>query len=107
LCAVLLLLLWSLRLYGQPVAVTNQVLELDGTNSYVQLPPHIFDELTEATVELWVKWDRFGPGDALAFCFGDEGQSMFIGNHEGSTRLKFALYDTDGVRHPLGGRLGG
>jgi len=90
---------------AQPAVPTapNHVLELDGTNSYVQLPPHIFDDLTEATVELWVKWDRFAPGDALAFCFGEEGQSMFMGNPGPSTRLKFALYDRAGARHPAGG----
>ena len=32
---------------------------LDGTNSYVELPPGIFNDLTNATVEGWVKWDSF------------------------------------------------
>src|SRR5437867_2423187 len=38
----------------------NRVLELDGKESYVLLPSDIFNEQTEATVEGWVKWDRFG-----------------------------------------------
>jgi signal transduction histidine kinase/DNA-binding response OmpR family regulator/ligand-binding sensor domain-containing protein len=85
-------------------ARVSKVLELDGTNSYVQLPPHIFDELTEATVELWVKWDGFwGPNDALAFCFGEEHQGMFVAIDSASTKLKFALYDRAGVRHPAAG----
>ena len=104
LCAVLLVLVWSLRLGAQ--TTTNHVLELDGTNSYVQVPPHIFDDLTEATVEMWVKWDRFGPGDALAFCFGEENKGMFIGNDGPRAELKFALYDATFARHPIGGGAG-
>jgi PAS domain S-box-containing protein len=44
-----------------PVSATtaNRVLMLDGTNSYVELPPSIFNDLTNATVEGWVKWDGF------------------------------------------------
>jgi hypothetical protein len=36
---------------------TNGVLQLDG-KSYAELPPHIFQELTEATIEGWIKWER-------------------------------------------------
>src|SRR5262245_27165947 len=39
---------------------TNYVLELDGTGGYVELPPNIFNDLEEATVEAWVRWDEFG-----------------------------------------------
>src|SRR4051794_2108558 len=31
-------------------AAINHVLELDGTNSYVELPPNIFSNLTQATI---------------------------------------------------------
>ena len=34
-----------------PLAAQNRVLELNGQESYVQLPGHIFDGLEEATVE--------------------------------------------------------
>jgi len=54
-------LLAAFSLGAQPSAspATNRVLELDGTNSFVELPPGIFNELDEATVEGWVKWERF------------------------------------------------
>ena len=44
-----------------PMSATtaNRVLMLDGTNSYVELPPGIFNDLTNATVEGWIKWDSF------------------------------------------------
>ena len=42
-----------------PVLAQNRVLELDGKGSYVELPPHAFDGLEEATVEAWVQWGDF------------------------------------------------
>ena len=44
----------------------NHVLELDGTGGYVELPPNIFNDLDEATVEAWVRLDDFsGTGKRL------------------------------------------
>src|SRR5262245_13173182 len=95
------LLVHPARLYAQSAASTNHVLELDGTNSFVELPPHIFDGLPALTVEAWVKLDGFyGPGDALFFCFGDENQGLFVGNDSNTPLVKFALYDRSGERHP-------
>jgi signal transduction histidine kinase/DNA-binding response OmpR family regulator/ligand-binding sensor domain-containing protein len=92
------------NLHAQTVSTTNYVLDLDGTNSYVELPPKMFDGLPALTVEAWVRWDGFyGPGDALFFCFGDENQSFFVGNDSNTSQLKFALYDLGGGRHPLQG----
>jgi len=34
-CAVLLVLLGSIRIHGQPVAVSNHVLELDGNGIFI------------------------------------------------------------------------
>jgi hypothetical protein len=48
--ALFLLLAQPSPLPAQP-ASPNRVLELDGTNSFVQLPANIFDSLTQATVE--------------------------------------------------------
>ena len=44
-----------LPLLVSSVLAQNRVLELDGQQSYVHLPGHIFDDLEEATVEAWVK----------------------------------------------------
>jgi len=38
---------------------TESILELDGANSWVELPPDVFNGLEEATVESWVKWGDF------------------------------------------------
>src|SRR5207247_2635313 len=57
-------------------ADTNRVLQLDG-KSYLELPPNIFKELTEATIEAWIKWDRLVPGADL-FDFGIYNSEMWI-----------------------------
>jgi len=68
----------------------NRVLELDGNGSYVELPPNIFNDLTEATVEGWVMWDRIGKWSRF-YGYGDEGHSLSIGNRDNSTDLRFQL----------------
>src|SRR5262249_25126358 len=78
-------------------------LSLDGTNSYVELPPNIFNELNEATVEAWMKLDRIGSQDSTLFSFGSEEHDMFVSTHDDTARLKFVIYDAVGVRHGWGG----
>src|SRR5690242_11351868 len=56
------LLLSVVPLLAQSSA-TNYVLELDGASGYVELPPSIFNDLDEATVEAWVKWRSFPATD--------------------------------------------
>ena len=68
------------------------VLYLDGTGAYVQLPPNIFDRLTNVTVEAWVKWERFNNW-AHVFDFGREKNAILIQNEETSSTLHFTIYD--------------
>jgi len=66
-CGIFLLLFAQVcPLFAQPAA-TNHVLELDGNGSYVELPPNIFNNFDEATVEAWVKWRSFAIGDSSRF----------------------------------------
>ena len=77
---------------AQPAApASNHVLELDGTNSYVELPPNIFANLTQATVEVWAKWDAF-QNHSRVLEFGATMQSMCLMNHATSADLRFNLY---------------
>jgi hypothetical protein len=87
LCA--LLLLSAIR----TAADRNCVLELDGGNRYVQLPPYIFDTLQEATVETWVRWDAWSPYSQW-FAFGAEDQWRAMGvNHAAEVPvLQFFMY---------------
>ena len=69
----------------------NRVLELDGNGSYVELPPNIFRSLTQATVEVWAKWDSFRAYSRI-FDFGAYWQSMSMFNHANLPDLRFNLY---------------
>ena len=77
----------------------NRVLELDGNGSYVELPPNIFTNLTEATVELWAKWDSF-PNYSRVFDFGASYQSMNVFNHARTPDLRFNLYPRNAQKDP-------
>jgi hypothetical protein len=77
----------------------NRVLELDGNGSYVELPPNIFRDLTEATVEVWAKWDRF-QSYSRVFEFGASWQSMSVFNHDRLPDLRFNLYPQPAQNNP-------
>ncbi len=75
--------------------VTNRVLELDGMNSYLELPPNIFNNLDEATIEAWVKWERLGgPGWNRVFNYGSAGHDLSIGTKDSDT-LWFVFVDAN------------
>jgi hypothetical protein len=67
------------------------VLELDGNASYVELPPNIFTNLTEATVEVWARWDSLR-NYSRVFDFGAAYQAMNLFNHARTPDLRFNLY---------------
>lgn len=77
----------------------NRVLELDGNGSYVELPPNIFQNLTEATIEAWAKWDRFNNYSRI-FEFGAPWQSMSVFNHDRNNDLRFNLYPRRARENP-------
>jgi hypothetical protein len=56
----------------------NRVLELDGTGRYVELSPNIFNDLDEATIEVWVRWDDFGGSLKRVFNYDDALRDMSI-----------------------------
>jgi hypothetical protein len=75
----------------QFASAQNRVLELDGNGSYVELPPDIFTNLTEATVEVWARWSSFRTYSRV-FDFGAAYQSMSVFNHANTPDLRFNLY---------------
>ena len=89
-CALALLALMSLvSLSTCAAAATNQVLYLDGKDSFVALPPNIFNDLTEATVEGWVKWESLEQSTDF-FDFGQDQQEMLVGVR-GNKTLQFKI----------------
>ena len=88
---------WSfLLLVGLPSTLNsqpgspNRVLELHGEGDYLELPGNIFNELTEATVEGWVKWERWGNW-ARFFDFGKMDQAMNVTQQGRSNDLEVEL----------------
>ncbi len=67
-----------------------KVLDLDGNGSYVELPPNIFSNLNEATIEGWVKWDSTGYYPRF-WNFGGTSASQEVGLAEGGTDLLFGF----------------
>jgi signal transduction histidine kinase/DNA-binding response OmpR family regulator/ligand-binding sensor domain-containing protein len=77
-------------LNSQP-AFTNHVLDLDGTNSYVELPPTMLNGLSNATVEAWIKWLDI-PGWARFFNYGARLKDVGI-QAQGGGDLRFFIQD--------------
>jgi hypothetical protein len=71
----------------------DTVLELPGADSYVELPPDIFNDLDESTFEAWVKWERLGePGWNRVFNYGSAMHDLTIATR-GSNSLWFVVAD--------------
>ena len=83
---------------GKPLALNSQVstrkvLDLDGTGSYVELPPNILNDLDEATVEAWVKWRTFpGTDSSRFFSYGENQHDAGI-QADGNGMLSFFVVD--------------
>lgn len=71
-------------------AATNRVLELDGRESYVELPSNIFNDLDEATVEDWIKFQEFRT-ESRIFDFGTMGPGIYTGEIVSGAGLRFGI----------------
>jgi hypothetical protein len=87
----LALLLTTFHANAQTGMVTNRCLKLDGQGSYVELPPNIFQDLTQATVEVWVKWKELA-WYSRVLEFGAGYQSVSLFNHMTNSDLRFNIY---------------
>ncbi len=71
---------------------TNHVLDLDGTNSYVELPAKLFTNEV-VTVEGWVKWRTFGLYSRF-FEFSDAALMLGVLNTADTSELTVQRYRT-------------
>ena len=69
----------------------NRVLRLDGKGSYVELPAGLFDSLTNATVEGWVKWDTLGNWSRFVD-FGEPWRTMAVSQDGLAASLEFEIW---------------
>jgi signal transduction histidine kinase/DNA-binding response OmpR family regulator/ligand-binding sensor domain-containing protein/protocatechuate 3,4-dioxygenase beta subunit len=82
--------------HAQQASLPNRVLHLDGANIFVQLPPNIFDSLTQATVEGWVRWDSLRSFTRF-FDFGERNREIYV--RSDGPQLVFLVTAPDGTRH--------
>ncbi len=87
LVALWVAVLESPAVHAQPATTTtNRVLELDGHGSYVELPASAFTNLTDVTVEGWVKWESFNSFSRfIDFRVGN--RNLDVQNHESKPNL--------------------
>jgi signal transduction histidine kinase/CheY-like chemotaxis protein len=75
---------------------TNYVLELDGQEGYVELPPDVLNALTEATVELWVKATSENSGPRF-FSYGALRKDMGLEAYISSRQPGFIFVNRTGL----------
>lgn len=68
------------------------VLYLDGKSSFVELPFGMADRLDNATVEVWVKWEKFNL-DSHVFDFGRQNNAAVLMNEKTDPDVQFIVYD--------------
>ncbi|HWN95828.1 MAG TPA: LamG domain-containing protein, partial [Methylomirabilota bacterium] len=93
------LVVLALALAGGVASAQNKALKLDGRGSYVELPPNIFADLTQGTVEVWAKWDEFRSYSRI-FEAGAAWQAMSLINHEKTADLRFNIYQQHTQTNP-------
>jgi signal transduction histidine kinase/CheY-like chemotaxis protein/ligand-binding sensor domain-containing protein len=100
-----LLLSQPATLHSQPAAPPNRVLDLDGYEDYVRLPAFVFTNLSQATIEAWMKWRSLNAAAARVFDFGERQREMYVGSSSSSGSrtatsgaLKFLIVDAAGNR---------
>jgi len=74
------------------------VLTFDGRSGYVELPRNLFDNLSEGTIEVWVRWEKFNKWSRV-FDFGREDNAVVIQNEKTHNTITFAIWDERGKRH--------
>ncbi len=92
----------TIALLAFSAGAQNRVLNMNQVGDHVRLPSFIFTNLTQATVEAWVRWRSFG-GSARIFDFGERRREMYLGTGSTMTApnvgaLKFLIVDTAGNR---------
>jgi signal transduction histidine kinase/ligand-binding sensor domain-containing protein/CheY-like chemotaxis protein len=77
----------------------NRVLELDGTNSYVELPANLLANLEEATIEMWARAGDLR--EAHFIQFGAAGNELYMGLPGGNDTLKLLYSDGANTRNRI------
>ncbi|MEW6158562.1 MAG: LamG-like jellyroll fold domain-containing protein, partial [Verrucomicrobiota bacterium] len=84
---------------SQPAPVPFEpVLDLDGTNAFVQLPSNLSTNLEEITIEGWTYWRKFGHW-ARFVQIGESKSDLVIANTQNSSDLRFGIITNEFSPH--------
>src|SRR5262245_30409995 len=90
LAGVLVTLMWITSASAQ-----NRVLELDGDDSWVELPAELLKDVkNELTVEGWIRWERLGNFSRF-FDFGPVWRSVALSQVSDSAGLQCLLHQDE------------
>ncbi|MCF7730747.1 MAG: response regulator [Akkermansiaceae bacterium] len=78
---------------AQALAPPGPSLKLVEKGRYMELPPDVFNDFTEATVEAWVKWNAFGNRYQRIFNYGEGGRDFGLTTRTGTNTLWFVIGD--------------
>jgi len=92
---LVLLFLGSINAQQGPVM---PVLFLNGNGAHAELPRELTDNLVNATVEGWVRWESLNKWSRI-FDFGKEGNAAVLQNERETTTLLFSIWDRSGKLH--------
>ena len=95
--AICVLSLLSAPLWAQQGSVMP-VLFLNGTGAHVVIPASATDNLINATIEGWVRWESLNKWSRV-FDFGKEGNAAVLQNERENATLFFSIWDRTGKLH--------
>ena len=102
-CVWMLVCSWPLsaRPVSPPVSSAGAwpTLRLDGQGG-AELPPNLFTNLHDATIEAWVKWAHFNDWQRF-FSYGTLGRDAYIGVDRGPSDLQFVVRDVARSFQPI------
>jgi len=98
--ALLLVFVLTLAVSTTQAGPGRNALSFDGDGDYVKLPTGIFESLDNATVEGWVKWNKFNYWSRF-FDFGVERKTMLVANEATSSNLIYEIYDNQRRNHRI------
>ena len=101
--AACLLLAFTQDVVSQGTGTVMNILYLDGNSGYVELPSGITYGLSEATVEVWVRWESFNKWSRV-FDFGKKGNAAVLQNEKKSSKVHFSIWNRGGKRHRVTAR---
>ena len=76
------------------------VMTFDGKSGYVELPQNLFDNLSEGTIETWVKWEKFNKWSRV-FDFGRENNALVLQTEKDKNSVNYRIWEAKRRDHKI------